>query len=218
MPYIPNTDAGVLSWGSNFTTLITADPGRYGLEATNAALLQGLYDDFDAALTVALDPDTRTKPSVALKDGHKADFLASARAYAAIIRANLGVTDEDKVSLGLNVPDPTPTPIPPPSTTPVCTVTLAGIDVHQMSVADILTPTKKAKPQGVTGMLLLRTVTATPTADITIANLVQIVTKSDSLISTAGLEKGKYANYAGVWFNRKGELGEIGGVSSFIVV
>lgn len=218
MQFIPSSDPGVLDWGRNFTDLLTDDPARYGLEAANAALLQARYDDFAAAYILATDPDTKTKPSVAVKDGTRQDFLANARAWAAIIRANIGVTDEDKISLGLNIPDPTPTPIPPPSTTPVCSVTLAGVGVHQMSITDILTPTLKKKPEGVAGMLLCRTVTAAPSEDIDLKSLHSLQTKSDVLVPTGDATPGQYANYCGYWYNRKGEIGEKGGVTSFIIV
>lgn len=209
MAYIPSKDADLINWGRNYTDLLTADPARYGLQAADALTLHNLFDDFDAAYALAIDPNTRTKVNVALKDGHKADFLSLARAYAAIIRANRGVTDEDKTALGLNIPDPTPTPVPVPTTVPVMSIPLVGQNVHMFTIVDQLTPSKKAKPEGVAGLLLHRKVGATPATvfeDFTVCGL---LTRSDELVSTLGVASGQYVTYAGQWYNRKGELGPL---------
>src|SRR5688572_12359399 len=122
MGYLPAKDADISEWGNNFSSLISADPARYGMYGPEATTLAGLLDTFEQALHAAINPPTRTPVSIAQKDGAKAAFLMYARSLAMIIKANRGVSDEDKTALGLNLPDPVPTPIPRPSTVPLLSV------------------------------------------------------------------------------------------------
>lgn len=218
MSYIPTRDADVVTWGANYTTLITADPPRYGLLAGDALTLQNAFDLFSAAYTASQDPGTRNSVTVAAKDGQKALFLALARAYAAIIRANLGVTDPDKVALGLTIPDPTPTPVPQPTTVPVFQSVLIGSSYHTLTIADSLTPDKKAKPFGVLGGLIYRSIGTAPAVNFDAADpmLVADITKGTKVVDVPSGSTGKIATYWGQWFTRTGLFGPVGAPTSVV--
>lgn len=215
--YIPSKEADLVNWGENFTDLITATPLAYGLTVLDASTLQSNFDEFKAAYQVAVNPATRTISTIAAKDEEKAGFLSLARAYAAIIRANQAVTNEQRAALGLTVADPTPTPVPIPSSVPVINVPLAGPSVQYMTIVDQYTPTSKAKPAGVAGMALYRKVAATPSGVFLGATLVGLFTRADQLIDTSGLEQGQVATYWGQWYNRKGQLGPISAPASAVI-
>jgi hypothetical protein len=216
MAYIPTKDAEIVQWGRNFSDRLTATPATYGLEAADAAIVQNQFNIFNLAYEDALDPSTRTRVTIADKDGEKLTFLQLVRQYAAIIRANAGVTNEDKAALGLTIPDPTPTPVPVPATSPLLTVTLSGVGVHQMSVTDQLTPEKKAKPQGVAGCILYMKSGATIPASMDDAPVAGLLTKCDNIIDTSAVTNGHYVSYRGQWYNRKGQLGPMGDIMTFI--
>ena len=218
MAYIPSKDAELLVWSENFATRIVNDPARYGLLADDAQAINAQYVIFHDAYVLAVNPSTRTKLTVADKDGEKLTLLEIVRMYAAMIRANQGVTTQAKADLGLNIPDPTPTPIPVPTTTPDLSVVLSSNSVHQLSVRDSLTPTKKAKPYGVVGCQLVFVETASSgSAPMESAPTLAIVTTSDFTINTAAMTPGKWAHYRARWFNRKGEFGPWGYEIAFVV-
>lgn len=216
MAYIPTTDALLINWGRNYSDLLTATPATYGLEAADALIVQTQFDIFDDSYDAAIAPETRTIVTVADKDGEKLTFLRIARLYAAIIRANQGVTDEDKTALGLNIPDLVPTAIPPPTTYPEISVIIAGAGMHQILITDQLTPTLKAKPFGVAGCLLYAN--SAPTADpvMTDAPLLAVITRADTALDVSSFPVGSHVGYKGQWFNRKGELGPEGPNTFFI--
>jgi hypothetical protein len=216
--WIPTKDADLDPWLLNFADLLTTAPATYGLEAADALIVQNQVDIFHAAYLVAINPSTRTKVAVLEKDGEKLTALGIVRMYGAQIRADKGVTDEDKTALGINIPDPTPSPIPVPVTAPSITVSLAGIGVHLMDVRDVLTPDSKAKPQGVAGCVLFFEDAVGLLTELTAPKVAAIVTRADQIISTADGVVGKYRNYAGQWFNRKGEMGPLGGIKAFTIV
>jgi hypothetical protein len=101
--YLPANEEALRSWSRNFATLVGAEPGRYGLSPLDAATIRTAVDTFDTALTRARKPGTRTKPAVAAKDAAKAAYIATVRRYAITIRDNRGVSNADKLALGLNL-------------------------------------------------------------------------------------------------------------------
>lgn len=215
--YIPNSDSGFAAWSDNFVTLIGLDPARYGLEAADAAALLAQEAIWSAAYALCLSPSTKTKVAVADKDGEKVTHLQICRSYAAQIRANAGVADPDKTALGLTIPDPTPTPVPPPTTAPVLNVPLIGSLVHMMTIVDVLTPTLKAKPQGVAGCIIHYKDGVAAATDPTGASLLMLATKSDNILSVAGGTLGHIRTYWGQWYNRKGEIGPMGASCSAVI-
>lgn len=217
MAYIPTKDADYALWSANFSNLIVADPGLYGLEAADAAIISAQEVIWQAAYLLATTLSTRTRVTVADKDGEKLTSLQINRQYAAIIRADSGVADEDKTALGLHIPDPTPTPVPAPTTYPQIAVLLCGNNQQQLFITDQLTPDTKSKPFGVAGCLLFRTVSVTAQSPLVNPVLVGVITRADTVLDTTGLTKGSYANYQGQWFNRKGQIGPTGPVTSFII-
>lgn len=217
MAYIPTTDAALDNWALNFSTKITANFAEYGLLAADAGIIAGQYAIWHAAYLLAIDPGTRTKLAVADKDGEKVTLLQIVRQYAAQIRANAGITDEQLADLGLNIPDPTPTPIPVPTTSPKLSILLAGIGSHQISMVDSLTPTKKAKPYGVVGALLYGKSGDTYNIDMTDAPLLSVVTRSDYVCDVSGVPAGQWMVYRARWFNAKGQFGPYSTRAAFVV-
>lgn len=221
MSYIPTRDAELIDWGANFAGVITADPAAYGLLAADALVIQTNFNEFNAAYILAVNPATRTIVTIAAKDEEKAGFLSLARAYAAIIRANAGVTNEAKSAAGLTIPDPTPTPIPVPSTSPILAAPLQGQGVILMTITDSATPLLKKKPFGVAGGLLFfrqwtNLTTPPPPQDYM---LIGLFTKSDNVITTSTFAAaGEKFSFNGQWYNRKGQLGPLGADLPLIIL
>lgn len=204
MPYIPTKDADLVTWGLNWATLLNGDPARYGVTSPEAALQQTNYDDFSAAYTLASDPTTRSPTTVAHKDGTKALFLADARALAAIVRANRGVTNDDKIALGLNIPDPVPTPIPQPTSVPNFTILGATPSLHTIQYKDSEIATGKAKPYGVIGAAVFRKISANDPGNFDDANpeFLGVYSKSPMAISIPNGVRGQTAYYWAQWITR----------------
>src|SRR5689334_12821487 len=98
---IPTKDAACRDYAVNFDTLVTANPPRYGLVVLDGTTIHTYVSDFVAKLLLAKDPATRTKVTIAAKDGAKSSMLVILRGYGAQVKANRGVSDDDKVALGL---------------------------------------------------------------------------------------------------------------------
>jgi len=205
--YIPHTDSGFRDWLQNFSALISADPGRYGLQATDAAVIASLYTNYDDLYNKVQSAATRTPGLVTQKDAVKASAKASCRVYAMQIKSNQGVDNQDKIELGIHVNDPTPTPIPEPTTAPLLAITAAFSGEHTIRFADETTPTSKRKPPGVIQLELYVHVGTSPIVDWTQAEYVGVYTKNPINYTFMPDQANQTATYFARWRTAKGLCG-----------
>jgi len=215
--YIPVAQEALRTWLNNFAALITAAPGTYGLVAGDAVTIQDAADEFDAALTLALNPSTRSPANIADKDAKRASANGIVRPYAIMIRNNLGVTDENKIALGLTVIDRDPTPIPAPTTIPSVGVNFATPLQMTLEYFDTATPSSKAKPFGSIGIQIAAKVSATPITDPALLPIVKTTGKSPFVLDWAGADQGGRAYIVGRWITRTGLTGPWGAIIESVV-
>lgn len=210
-PYIPPKDADLVSWAQNFADLISASPATYGLTSGQAATIAAANVTWQAAYATAINPSTRTKPSVADKDAAKAAFLGIARPFAILIRNNQGVSNMDKLDLGLNVPDQTPTPIPVPTSSPGMVFVAATPLQHTLRFNDANNPTQRGKkPDGAIGIEVYRTVGVAPTSDPDAASYIGTYTQNPIAVDFVSGDRTKYATYFARFVIRARPVGTAG--------
>ena len=149
--FLPSRESELVTWSTNFDTLITANPAIYGLDLVQAAAYGALHNAFVAAYQTANDPSTRTPSSIVSKDDAKDVLIASARDLVGIIQNFPGTTDVLRSDLGITVPDTEPTPIPAPSDPPGIDIVSAVARTVKLRLHDVLSPTTRGKPDGVAG-------------------------------------------------------------------
>lgn len=204
---IPNSEADFLVWAKQFVNQVSAHPELYFLDAarvteleTELAEFQTAFDDAVAARDEALAA-TRTKQSV------RKSFENNARVATKMIQANDKVTDASRDAAGVHVPKQTRTPIAAPTTFPVGFVMATDRLEHTLSFSDSATPTRRAKPAGVTGCeIYLFTGDDTPQS-VSKYTFSMLSTRSPQQISFDDVDAGKTANYLLRWVNSKGEHG-----------
>jgi hypothetical protein len=202
--YIPSREADMQLWVINFDTLVTAAPASYGLVAADAVAIGAVVDAFNAALTLARDPATRTKSTVADKNGKKAAMLQVVRSYAMLVKANDGVSDQSKVDLGLRLDDGDPSPIPAPLSWPLLNIVAAGPLIHELRFADSATPDSKAKPPGAASLQLVASVGEAPPAGPETCATKAHASRNPINVSFSSAEAGQTAHYWARWVTQKG--------------
>lgn len=206
-PYIPAKDVDFLAWLDNFDDLTSVNFATYGLSGGDAASITTVRTAYDTAYAAATNPATRTPVTIAAKDTAKATALATVRPLAQLIRNNPAVTDDDRVALGLTVPDTDPSPVPAPTTFPLLDLLAATPGQHQLQYRDSDTPTTKAKPDGAIAMELWQTIGVSPALSPVGSAFVGTITKAPFFISLDVGDVGKYATYFGRWATRRGLTG-----------
>lgn len=162
--FIPSKDADLVAWQANMGSLITAHPSDFGLSAPIATQFTTLGGSFAAAYTLAHDPSTRTKGTVAARRLARKTFVAYARQVARIVQSTPTVTPEQKIDLGLNPHDTVPSPINPPTDAPVLEIVSAFGRTIRVKLHGVGTD-RRGKPAGVAGAAVYSYVGATPPSD-----------------------------------------------------
>lgn len=206
-PYIPARLADFAAWLLNFSTKLTAAPATYGLVAGDAVIVAAANTSFQAAYTASSTPATRTTATIAATAASRAAAEATVRPYAIRISVNDGVTDANKILIGVNLPNASRTPVPPPATAPALSLVSAVLGQHTLGYHDVSTPASKAKPFGAVGMQLFRAIGVGAAPDPSTATLLDVITKSPSNQATAAADRGKVATYFGRWITRSGPAG-----------
>src|SRR5688572_5553883 len=120
--YIPAEDALFSLWAQAFANGISANPALYMLTAAQAASILTAVNDFVDALLVASTESTRTKPTIIAKDNARSIAETLCRQYAGLIKPNTGISDEDKVAIGVRPINPDREPIECPQTSPLLSI------------------------------------------------------------------------------------------------
>jgi hypothetical protein len=205
--YIPSSDGPALDWMENFSALITAAPATYGLVAADATAIAAVVSAFSTALTAAIDPATRTKVTVNTKNEKRAAAQALCRQYAAVIKHNAGVTDSDKIALGVPPVNNERTPVPAPGTSPLLNVIGNTPGVQTVRFADSATPDSAAKPVGAAQLQLFVAVGDAPVSDPTAADFQGAHTRNAVYVNFDAAQDGKVATYFARWCGIRGDVG-----------
>lgn len=217
-PYIPSRNANLVAWMANFSTLLTASPGTYGLTAADASLVAGQNAAITTGYALITSPSTKTAATVSAFNTEKINALAIFRPYAQTISLNAGVSSSAKTAIGVNPRTSTPLPITAPTTNPVLTAistsTAGTILRYRDSVAS---PSVKSKPYGVIGVQVYAETSTTPITDPTTINFVQTITKSPWTQVLGAGAAGKTAYFAARYITRKGLVGPWSPIISCIV-
>lgn len=225
-PYIPTKDDALDSWAANFATLISASPGTYGLVPADATAIATAQTNYHNAFLVGgssgtpprpNNPSTFTRVTVAAKNSAKIAGVALWRSYAAQIRLNPGVSNSDKLALGLNLPNNAPSPVPAPLTFPLLSINAAGPLTHQLRFADSSTPASRKKPAGALTMQLVGVALTTEPPPADAMPTLMMVTKQPVAIVWGSGDGGKTATYYARWVTRTGLVGPWSAVLGFTI-
>lgn len=207
MALIPASDANFDTFQTTAIAVINANPAGYGLvlgDTTDALAAQAAwvvdYPASDAAKSAA-------QAAVALKDTTRATFDAALRTLFAKIYAAGVAGPTELEAAGLPVRDTVRTPPPVPSTRPVMILDTSERFRHTVSFADEGTPTKKAKPKGVSGCELRRFVGATAPVDPDEFTFTAIDTRTPQIWEFDPSDGGQMGHWIARWINTRGETG-----------
>ena len=206
--YIPHTDDGFRTWAVYYATNISAGPGTYQLTAAQAASIQSVVDDFVAKLLIADNELTRNKQTVADKEDAKAIAISLCRNYAILIKENSGISDGDKLAIGVRPINPNRDPINVPMTSPIVTILGNTPGSQTLQFRDPTEPDSKAKPFGATELQLFLAITdSDDPAPLDTARFHSKVTRNPIAVEFNQADDGKMATYYARWASARGEFG-----------
>jgi hypothetical protein len=159
----PSRDENLLTMATDFSTKVTATPVVFGYTSSLATQTAAAVAAYSVALQVALDPATRTKAKIALKNLKKQLLVENLRMMNRIAQSNPAITDDQKIELALPVYK-SRTPINPPEQYPTVTVEkIVGRTVYLRLTSP--GSERRGRPSGVQGAIVLSYTGTTPPSD-----------------------------------------------------
>lgn len=153
MGYIPRQEGKLLIWGQNFAAQLAQDPARYGLTAGDASKVAAAVSRFALAFATARQPTGRTAAAVVAKNAASVALQKILRRYAMPIKHRAGLSDRDKVELGLQLTPQKRTRVAAPLTWPVINLKEAHPLRHVLYFGDSHAEGGR-KPAGACGLQL----------------------------------------------------------------
>jgi hypothetical protein len=152
--YIPDADGLFLSWEQNLLDYAGANLVALGLVAGDLTAATALRGDWEIAYASATAAEAAFRQAVQLKREKRSAFEVELRMLVRRLQASAAVDNMERQALGITVPDSEPTPVGPPTSRPVLQADTSAPGRLTIGFADEGTPTKKAKPAGVSACLL----------------------------------------------------------------
>jgi len=204
--YIPSKDADFLVWANNFANNIGLNPGLYMLTSGQSASISAAVALFGVKFAIANNELTRTRQAVADKDDVRAACEPLLRQYAMLIKDNAGISDGDKINVGVRPVNISREPIDCPQSVPLLNVVAATPGSQTLTFADSMDPEKKAKPFGASELQLYRAITVGPDpAPFSEAEFIGKFTKTPIAVEFAQEDDGKLATFYARWASVRGE-------------
>ncbi|MDR1280747.1 MAG: hypothetical protein LBK99_07985 [Opitutaceae bacterium] len=123
--YIPRPDDKFDIWQKKLVSDFTENFARYGISQAALTALETIQTRWGAAWNVAQHPETRSQVDVEAKNRNRKEYEKALREMISehITYNRTGVTDDDRVRMGLPVHKTTHTPVPVPTAPPATTWT-----------------------------------------------------------------------------------------------
>lgn len=208
--FLPSTESGLIAWSDNFNTKINADPVPLGLTILQSAAYTVLHDAFVAAWNALQDPNTKTQPNTVTKDDAKSALIANARELVGIIQQNPGTTDFQRAELLITIRDTEPTPVPVPANAPTVHIVSRFGKTVQIRLEDPLNPTRRGKPDGVSGATVMSFIGASPPAELSDWTFQASITRTThDVVFPAATAAGTQVWLTAFWFNAKSQPGPL---------
>ena len=205
--YIPRADARARMWMESFARQISLDPGRFMLAPAQAASIQSVVDSFVAKLLIAKAPGTRTRGTVIEKDNARFTAEQLIQQYYSLIKCNAGVSDDDKIAIGVRPLNRTRTRVNAPTTSPKLNILGCTPGVQSLRYSDSFTPNSPAKPFGAAFLELHLAITDGPVGKLDAARSAGMFTRNPIRMEFTQADDRKKATYYARWVSRRGDTG-----------
>ena len=206
-PFIPNDDSQAVTFMVQFANTIASGYSVYMLTHADSVTISAAVAAFQAAYALSSDPPTRNAISVMNKDNTRTSAELIVRQYAALIKPNAGISDSDKLAIGISPVNPSRTPINVPNSSPLMNIIGATPGSHTLRYADTSTPDSKKKPFGAMNLQLFVAVGTAAATDPTAARFYGAFTTNPVGVEFNSADNGKQATYFARWADRKGAVG-----------
>lgn len=206
--FLPTREAELVTWSTNFNTLINDTPTAYGLTAAQGTAYEAFHNAFVNAYAEAQNPSTRTPSNIVAKNEAMTNLKANARLLAGIVQKFPATTNAQRADLGLTLKSDEQSPINPPTDSPGMDIVSAVVRTVKVRMHDVANPTRRGKPAGVSGASVFSYVGATPPAEIAAWKFEGNTTRTTFDVQfDAAVASGSTVWICAFWYNPRAQSG-----------
>jgi hypothetical protein len=194
---------------TTFSDGISNDPGLYQMGQPDADAIAQAVSQFIAARTIAVNPATRNVGTIDEKDAKKASALGICRVYYRQIQNNNGVSNDDKLLIGVLPFNNSRTVRPCPDAAPALSILAATPLAFTARFEDGTDPASRALPLGATMCQLFVEVgeANAEVFDSSKARFVGNFTTNPMVVVFDADDRGKQATLFARWGGKRNEFG-----------
>jgi hypothetical protein len=215
--YIPGSYPGLEGWLTNLATVTRTNQTRFEIPPAKVDALEAVADDYSTANAAAESP-AANKIDRQLRKETAVTAKRAARGFVNLhLRYNPNVTNEDRIALGLKVPDTTPTQKTVTGSHPLITADTSTLLHVKLHIRDSAMQKSHAKPPGVHGCEIVWAILDAPPTDT--EDLIHSAFTTKAMHDFEFLEKqrGQHLFFRGRWENNRGEKGPWGEIGNSII-
>ena len=205
--FIPASDADYDAWLRNFAEYVVANAAALGATPGQITSLQAVKADWDVKYPAATTAQAMAAAAVQAKSDSRGATEDFVRPFVGVLQSNTAVTDTQRQSLGITVRSTSRTAVGAPSSKPVASIDTNQRLRHTLSFVDELTPTSRAKPDGVQGCEIWMKVGDPAPAGPNDVRYLAVDTRSPYVADFEAADAGKTAYYMLRWISTRGETG-----------
>jgi hypothetical protein len=204
-----------MEWGKIFVEAIENHAAHYDVSAADLADLRARFDTFSDCMAITRSNE-RTRTAVVRKNEAFAEFELIARAVINSYFRRPSITDADRKSLGLPIPDRTRTLVQPAATPPIFWVVVddvARVEVRYRSRES----SKRARPIRTDGAMIAYDFAEGDPPPPDEMRHKMLSTRTPQKLQFELNDRGKTVYIAICWVNEKGKCGPWSAITSAIV-
>ena len=205
--YIPDSDADFFAWLDKLVNYVVESPAALQLVAADVTPLATLRDQFRDSLGYNDTAQATARSTRVAKDNLRANIEEVIRPFVMRLQGTASVTDAQREYLEITVRSTTRTRVAAPTTRPVVTIDTRQRLEHTIAFVDELTPSSRAKPDGVRGCEVWTKVDGAAPTDPSELKYLATDTRTPYVVEFEGAQAGKIAYYMLRWVNTRGETG-----------
>lgn len=205
--FVPRKDTDFNTWAATFTEYARSHFDALDLNEDAVQEAVALAQTFQTALDRSNAAQNAARSAIAAKDDARVALEKVLRELTREVQGNAIVSDAQRKSLGVTVRDKTPTPVAAPTSSPELIVEIWGRLTHRIRFRDAATPTRRAKPDGVSGCEIWVKVGGDVPKDESEMRYIGRASRSPFAHDFAGESAGKTAFYRARWVSTRGETG-----------
>jgi hypothetical protein len=204
---IPAGDFEAEAYMRTYAENIAANYAAYGMSLADSQALSLATGNFTTAWNRYINPNTTGPIALTQKSETRNAAEALVRLHSIQVKFNAGISTALKDAIGVRQPNPERSSIDEPTTMPVLAVIGALPGSQTLRFTDSTSPTRRAKPPGVSLMELWVAISADEAEDRSTARSIGLFTKNPIGIAFEESDNQKIATYWGRWANSKGQYG-----------